>query len=336
MKSVAKKRNMPAQTGTFIKEEQLDDQYQDQIKDISYDPVFILGLHRSGTSILYKMLHSTEKFNGLTAYDVVYYNRLLYNKIHGLEDEYRQRFDNLIKKTGQENRDIDKISIDSDFAIEYSFLLGPPYLFQRINQKNADLFDQVCRKIQLVRGKQNKLLLKNPWDFPNFLFIKKRFPNAKFIFIHRHPLDVMNSSLNALRVIVNKETVYSEIFSPFAKKIDENPLLQRFLQSLLLPYFPVGLALVTENRSRYTKKFLSNIKKMDDDSYINIKYEDLCYHPTNTMKSVFDHLNIKINNINRFKDYIQPRNLRYSPEIYTMSNYIMNRFKDYCKHFDYH
>jgi hypothetical protein len=155
-------------------------------------------------------------------------------------------------------------------------------------------------------------------------------------FIHRHPLDIMNSSLNALRVIVNKETVYSEIFSPFAKKIDENPLLQRFLQSLLFPRFPIGLALVTENRSRYTKEFLSNIKKMDTESYINIKYEDLCHHPTNTMKSVFDHLNIKITNINRFEDFIQPRNLRYSPEIYTMSNYIMNRFKDYCKHFDYH
>lgn len=335
MQSVAKKKKMPAQTGEFVKEDQLDDEYSNLIDDVSYNPVFILGLHRSGTSILYKMLQSTNKFNGLTAYDVVYYNRLLYNKMNELEKEYKQRFNNLIKKTGQENRDIDRIKMNADFAIEYSFLLGPPYLFQRINQKNTDVFDEVCRKIQVLRGKQNWLLLKNPWDFPNFLFIKKKFPQAKFIFIHRYPLDIMNSSINALRVIIKKETVYSEIFSPFAKKIDENPLLQRFLQSLLIPHLPLGLALLTENRARYTKKFLTDLKKLEDDAYINIKYEDLCSHTTATMKQVSDHLNLDISNLNQFEEFIQPRNLNYSSEIYLMKRFILKRFKSYCKYFDY-
>jgi hypothetical protein len=335
MQSVAKKRKMPAQTGEFVKEDQLDDEYIKQISDISYKPVFILGLHRSGTSILYKMLHSTDYFNGLTAYDVVYYNRLLYNKKHGLEEEFKQRFNNLIKKTGQQNRDIDKIKMNADFAIEYSFLLGPPYLFQRINKKNIDLFDMVCKKIQLVKSEKNRLLLKNPWDFPNFLSIKEKIPQSKFIFIHRHPLDIMNSSMNALRVIINKETVYSEIFSPFAKKIDENPLLQWVLQSLLIPQLPVGLSLLTENRVRYTKKFLTDIKKLDKKSFINIKYEDLCTHTSATMKKVFNHLQLESVDSKQFEDFIQPRNLSYSPEIYHMKPYILNRFKKYCTFFNY-
>jgi len=87
MKKIAKKKKMPAQTGEFVKENQLDDQYRHKIKNLSYKPVFILGLHRSGTSILYKMLQSTGEFNTLTAYDVVYYNRLLYNSIHELTEE---------------------------------------------------------------------------------------------------------------------------------------------------------------------------------------------------------------------------------------------------------
>jgi len=326
---------MPAQTGKFVKENQLDDEYINRISDVSYKPVFILGLHRSGTSILYKMLHSTDQFNGLTAYDVVYYNRLVYNKKHGLEEEFKHRFNNLIKKTGQKNRDIDKIKMNADFAIEYSFLLGPPYLFQRINQKNKDLFNEICKKIQLVKGEKHRLLLKNPWDFPNFLFIKEKFPQAKFIFIHRHPLDIMNSSMNALRVIINKETVYSEIFSPFAKKIDENPLLQWFLQSLLIPQLPVGLSLLTENRVRYTKKFLADIKKLDKKSFINIKYEDLCNHTSSTMKNVFNHLQLESVDSKQFEDFIKPRNLIYSPEIYNMKPYILNRFKKYCTYFNY-
>ncbi|MBS3802236.1 MAG: sulfotransferase, partial [Candidatus Thermoplasmatota archaeon] len=194
---------------------------------------------------------------------------------------------------------------------------------------------EICKKIQLVKGEKNRLLLKNPWDFPNFLFIKEKIPQSKFIFIHRHPLDIMNSSMNALRVIINKETVYSEIFSPFAKKIDENPLLQWFLQSLLIPQLPVGLSLLIENRVRYTKKFLTDIKKLDKKSFINIKYEDLCNHTSSTMKKVFNHLQLDSVDFKQFEDFIQPRNLSYLPEIYNMKPYILNRFKKYCTFFNY-
>jgi hypothetical protein len=335
MKKVAKKMRMPAQTGEFVKNHQRDDQYLDQIRNMSYKPVFILGLHRSGTSILYKMLRSTEQFNSLTAYDVVYYNRLLYNKINGVEEEYKKRFNNLIIKTGQQNRDIDRIKMNADFAIEYSFLLGPPYLFQQLKPDNSQIFDEMCRKLQFVKGKDKPLLLKNPWDFPNFLFIKKKIPAAKFIFIHRHPLDMMNSSMNALRVIVNKETVYSDIFSPFAKKIDENPLLQYFLKSLLFQVAPPGLPLVVENRAMYTRRFLRDIQKLDASSFVNVRYEDLCEQTTSTMKKIANHLDMRGVDVESFEDFIHPRDLTYTPDIERMKSYILNRFDPYCSHFDY-
>ncbi|MBS3778082.1 MAG: sulfotransferase [Candidatus Thermoplasmatota archaeon] len=335
MKKVAKKQRMPAQTGEFVKDHQLDDQFADQINNISYKPVFILGLHRSGTSILYKMLRSTKNFNSLTAYDVVYYNQLLYNKINDMQEEYKKRFNNLIMKTGQESRGIDRIKMNADFAIEYSFLLGPPYLFQQLKPDNTQIFDEMCRKLQFVKGKEKPLLLKNPWDFPNFLFIKKQVPDAKFIFIHRHPVDMMNSSMNALRVIVNKETVYSDIFSPFAKKIDENPLLQYFLKSLLYSIAPPAIPLVVENRALYTRRFLQDIQKLDPSSFVNVRYEDLCAKTTSTMQKIVNHLDIDGIDVESFEDFINPRDLTYTPDIKRMKSYILKRFAPYCSHFSY-
>ncbi|MEF8848510.1 MAG: sulfotransferase [Candidatus Thermoplasmatota archaeon] len=335
MRKTAEKDKMPAQTGRFVKKKQKDEQYLEKIKDISYKPIFILGMHRSGTSILYKMLRSTNKFNSLTAYDVVYYDRLLLNKIKGKEEEYKKRLNNLIKKEGEENRDIDRIKMNADFAIEYSFLLGPPYLFQHLKPSTFQIFNQLCKKLQFIRGRNRPILLKNPWDFPNFLFIKKNIPEAKFIFIHRNPLDVLNSSVKALRVIVNKETVYSNILSPFAKRVNENPMLELIGKTLLTPYFPSGVMLITENRVKYAKRFLKNIKKLDDKSYINVKYEDLCEKTTVVMKKIFDHLNIEEKNIEKYNDFINPRDLSYSSDIERMKGYIMKRFKEYRDYFGY-
>ncbi len=41
----------------------LDDEYIKLVEDASFEPIFIMGLHRSGTSILYKMLGETGNFN---------------------------------------------------------------------------------------------------------------------------------------------------------------------------------------------------------------------------------------------------------------------------------
>ena len=57
----------------------LDDHYLHKLDGISFMPIFIMGLHRSGTSILYKMLGATRHFNTVTAYHILKYDELLYN-----------------------------------------------------------------------------------------------------------------------------------------------------------------------------------------------------------------------------------------------------------------
>ena len=64
----------------------LDKQYLQKLENIDFQPVFILGLNRSGTSILYKMLTATQCFNSVTAYHIICYDQLIYNKINNKEE----------------------------------------------------------------------------------------------------------------------------------------------------------------------------------------------------------------------------------------------------------
>ena len=156
----------------------LDQKYLQKIENIEFQPVFILGLHRSGTSILYKMLTTTGRFNSVTAYHIINYDELLNNSVNGNEDIAKKKLTNFFKEQNQSDRGIDRLKITADFAEEYGFLLAERTLASRIVNKNKTLFSDMCKKIQFISGNNKPILLKNPLDFSNFLCIKKEFSNA--------------------------------------------------------------------------------------------------------------------------------------------------------------
>ncbi|MEF8879524.1 MAG: sulfotransferase [Candidatus Thermoplasmatota archaeon] len=310
----------------------LDKKYLDRIKDVSFKPVFILGFHRSGTSILYKMIQSTGKFNSVTTYHVLKYNRLIHNHVKGLEQQIKEE---LNRYFADKDRGIDRLDMNADLPLEYAFLINGGYLFSSLTEKNFDVFLEMCKKIQYVDGRDKKLLLKNPWDFSNFLFIKKHLPEAKFVFIHRHPLPVMNSSMKALRVLAEEETVYSDIISPIAKKLRRNPILSVFADCLLFRYFPLALILIVEHHAKDSRRFVKNIRHLDKSDYVNIKYEELCEKPAETMGRIVNLLDLEEDNLERFNEFIEPRDLSISKDVKMMEGYIMKRMKSYCRFLGY-
>ena len=149
----------------------LDERYLENINNIDYNPVFILGLHRSGTSILYKMLVSTGQFNSVTAYHLIKYEELLSNHINKKEEIVKNQLTNYFIKRGQSDRGIDKLKITADFAEEYGFLLGKYSSKYYITSKNVNYFNQLAKKVQFISENNNLILLKNPWVLSHFLTI---------------------------------------------------------------------------------------------------------------------------------------------------------------------
>jgi len=314
--------------------EEIDMQYIKKIENIEFQPVFILGLHRSGTSILYKMINSTQCFNPVTAYHLIKYDQLLYNHINKKEETAKKELTCFIKKQGQVDRGIDRLKLNADFAEEYGFLLGKKTTQMYITPKNCSLFIELAKKIQFISEGNKPILLKNPYDLLNFLYIKKVFPNAKFIFMHRNPFKTLSSLNKAIKYLFKSRNPYTTLLFKNYKIIFDNPLLLYFARFIFSDFSPFGLIYLTMFSSRSIKYYMKNVQKLSKKDYVAIKYEQLCSSPEETMEKILKFLEIKKTNID-FIQFIKPRKTNLDKSVINLQNFIHFNMKEYFARFGY-
>jgi hypothetical protein len=63
------------------------------------------------------------------------------------------------------------------------------------NPKTAPLIHRICRKLQFITPSAEAVLLKNPWDTGHVSDLLAHFRDARFIFLQRDPLAIVNSQL---------------------------------------------------------------------------------------------------------------------------------------------
>jgi len=314
--------------------ENLDQQYLQKLKNIEFQPVFILGLHRSGTSILYKMMTATQCLNSVTAYHLINYNKLLHNYIHKEENYARKELTNFFIKHNQADRGIDRLKITSDFAEEYGFLLGQKSNQMYITSKNLSFFIELAKKIQFISENDKPILFKNPFDMSNYIYIKKVFPNAKFIFIHRHPYKTLSSLFKAVKLIYKKRNPYTTLLYKDYNKTFENPLMLYLSRFSFSSYSPFGMIYLTLFSSKHLKYYMKNIQKLSKKDYISISYEELCNHPQETMQKLIGFLKIKSKKID-YSSFIKPRKTSLDSSVVKLQKFIYTNMKDYFKNFEY-
>ena len=160
-------------------------------------PVFIMGLHRSGTTFLYDSLARCFPLANLSLYHLFYYDRLLKNHAQGGESRDRQRLNMLFRRLGITDRKLDAVYVDDRMVEEYGWMLRNHSFSMKVTSRNQAFLHEVCRKLQVVTPGAQAVLLKNPWDTGNARNILEWFPNARFIYITRDPLYILNSQINA-------------------------------------------------------------------------------------------------------------------------------------------
>jgi hypothetical protein len=92
----------------------LDTPWLAHLADTPVWPVFILGLHRSGTTLLYSLLAQAADFNTVTAYHLAHYDELLHNSAHGLQDAAREALTRSFAADGLADRGIDRVAATAD------------------------------------------------------------------------------------------------------------------------------------------------------------------------------------------------------------------------------
>lgn len=313
----------------------LDEKYLKKIEKIDFDPVFILGLPRSGTSILYKTLTKTNCFNSVISYHIIKYYQLLYNHIENLEEQVKQKLNESFNEKKLIDRGMDRLEISADFPEEYGYILQQYSRQLHIVPNNLHIFLELAKKIQFLSENNKPLLLKNPFDFQNTTYIKKVLPNAKFIFICRDPIKFLSSNIKAIRFLLKGKNPYSiQIFRAY-NKLFQNPLLLHTVRLFFSQLSVFGLIYVVTLYKKLMKRFMKNIKQLSTNDFIIVRYEDLCTQPQQTIDKLLRFLNIKAEEEIDIKQFIKPRKTNVEPNIIKMKNFVYKQMKNYYDFFGY-
>lgn len=292
-----------------------DAPYLEHLRAVDFQPVFIMGEHRSGTTVLYKTLSMTNCFNFVQAYHIIKYDEILFNHFNHLEDQAIQALREQFAALNIRDREFDAITVDPNLPEEYGFIIKNAGYGDFLNQDSLPLFIEACQKIQLVSAPLKPLLLKNPWCFPHFMYIKQVLPDAKFIFIHRHPIHTINSQLKTIRSVLVQGNKYTSLISKRYRQIFDNPFRRLFYLFLYSKYFKFGLNRAIQKNVQSTQYFLSNIASLSQVDFISIKYEDLCNAPQATIEHILSFLQLKSEVSLPYESLLQPRAITLLPEV---------------------
>ncbi|BDI18793.1 hypothetical protein ANSO36C_45950 [Nostoc cf. commune SO-36] len=310
-----------------------DEPYLNLLEKADFCPIFIMADHRSGTTLLYQTLVATECFNFIKSYHIVKYDELISNYVNGTEKQARQEIEDIFKSLGMKDRVIDNVAVTPDLPEEYGFILKNAGCDSYLNPNNLFKFTELCRKIQFVSKRERPLLLKNPWCFPHFVYVKTAFPEAKFIFIHRHPIHVINSKLKAARSILSFRNEYIALIAHQYKQIFDNPVQSFLYQLLYSSYFDLGLHRVTKETVQSTTYFLNNIEALPKTDYVSLTYEELCHAPEATIIRILGFLGLEARVTLAYDTLIQARQLKLLPEVERNYERIRQKLQPY---FAYH
>jgi hypothetical protein len=279
-------------------------------------PLFILGHWRSGTTFLHNLICQDEQFAFVTTYQSVFPNQL-----HGS----KWLFKNIMNVFLPEKRPADNMELDPDFPQEeeiaignmipysfYNFLYFPRNTFDfyekyvRFNNVSDDVIQKwiatYCKLIRsslLYHGKK-QFISKNPPNTARIKILLKYFPQAKFIYIYRNPVNVF---LSASRFF--KETIPSITFHYISQEELHEIIFELYIR-LIQDY---------ENSKHQIPK----------GNLIEIRYEDFEKDPVDWLNKIYHILGIKgfENALPRFESYLNSQS-KFEKHRYKVSRDIVD------------
>lgn len=315
-----------------------DTPYLDRLDGVTYEPVFIMGDHRSGTTLLYQLLRDTNAFTITTAYQVIRYGELLANHFAGRTEIAQQELNREFQQLRLDTRVIDEVALNADTPEEYGLILHALTGQLTLSRKTLPAFDEICRKMQVISGQPDRrLLLKNPWDYGCFLDVHELFPRAKMVFIHRHPLTTINSQLKAMQKNWTDGNPYTCLLSPTFAKLQRRGIVKRFMRWATNPDSRIHLArhAVIRRAERSADYYLKNISRLPAETYLSVRYEDLCENADREIGRILDFLAVPPVTDRSWQGEIAPRPVRLLPGLARAGDSLARRFSTFLSYHHY-
>ncbi len=287
------------------------------------DPIFIIGHWRSGTTHLHNLLSQDPQFGSInflqTALPWDFIGQVKLSK-------------KILKYFLPKNRGMDNVKLTIDTPQEEEMALGNmgslcyyycyyfPHeienhfdravLFKGISTEDLKRFENnfryLLKKITLFHGLNKRLLLKNPANTGRIRWLRKLYPNAKFIHIHRNSYSVFSSTLKH----------FHRTMAAFAcqsyRNIDFEKITLRHYRLLMQRYFKDRNSIPAENLYELSLDAVENNAVMEIDK-------------------IYQHFSLpnRVNALDSIKYYIKKLG-NYKKNSYTLTkNQISNVNKDW-------
>lgn len=318
-----------------------------------FAPIFISGVHRSGTTWLHQLLVETGQFDYVSAYHVIQYDKLPQQPAGdpatamgpagsagaGPVPAYRELVETF-HRLALDSRVIDDVKVSPDLPEEYGFVLDNAGTGKVVTAANLPVLRELCRRIRRVPDGRRPVVLKNPWDAANFVYLKRAIPRARFVFIHRHPERSISSTLIAARTFSAARNDYAALLSRDYQKLftpyKRGQWARRSLQRLLLSRKAnLGVRVVTRRVVAAHRYFIDNIARMPAADCLHLRYEDLCDRPAEGLERVLRFLGLDASLAGSIRTAARPRLRDVLPEVQAFRDTIASRTDEYMKRHGY-
>jgi hypothetical protein len=248
-------------------------------------PVFVIGHWRSGTTLLHDLFAVDPNLAYPTTYECFQPHHFLLTE--GMLDH---AFKVLLPK----RRPQDDVPVGFDRPQEEEFALimmgeGSPYKtwawprrgpvdthyldFKGLPEKKvknwADAFMWFYRRLKLKHGGK-RLVMKTPANAARLKVLTKLFPDARYVYIARNPLDVFPSTVKLWRALCSTQGLHNP------------PYLDPWLDDYVLEMF-----------QRLTEAFEEDRHLVPEQNLVEIRYEDLIKDPITAMRSIYEKLGLQ-------------------------------------------
>ena len=281
-------------------------------------PIFILGHWRSGTTHLHNLLCSVPDAAFVNTYQSVFPDTLFTKAGNFVFQKMMQM---LIPGT----RRGDNVKLNADFPQEEGFILGntvPMALYyfwyfpenadffyeQAINfnvkaaKKEAwfDNYELIIKKA-VKNTKGNYFVSKNPPNTGRIKVLHDKFPNAKFIHIHRNPVEVYLSTRH--------------FFTTVLPSLQLQKFTKQEIEELVFSFF-----------KKIMKKYLEERNQIPKEKLVEVAFADLEKEPLKELERIYKHLNLAGFDKAKpyFKKYAESKK-GYKKNAYKIERSLLNR-----------
>ena len=288
--------------------------------EIDHPPVFILGYWRSGTTLLHNLITADPQFTYPTTYQTFF-------PWHFLTTE--RIVSPLTSWLIPESRPMDNVKVrwncpqEDDMALCIMTLVSPYTLLvhpgDRQDYKRSmdmgqldpqelqswkDALLLLMKKISIRNNKS--IVLKSPSHTYRVKVLLEMFPDAKFVYIYRNPVDVFNSTCHLRRTMVEENTLGRGI----VRNCEEE---------------------VIDTYVRAFDRYEQERSLIPSGNLHEVRYEDLAQDPLAEMEQIYSGLGI--DGFDRLRSLLLPEIpglKRYQKNRFNPDAYWVNRVYDEC------